>query len=82
MTCTITRQGAVRFEGAVSTSKLNRKFEQLIEYLYRSNDVPSGAVVLTGTGIIVTEEAALAAGDVVTIRIPEIGVLANTVRTV
>ncbi len=82
MTCTITRNGETRFEGAVSTSKLNRKFEELIEHLYRSNDVPSGAVVLTGTGIIVTEEAALAAGDVVTIRIPEIGVLENVVRTV
>jgi 2-dehydro-3-deoxy-D-arabinonate dehydratase len=82
MTCSITRGGAVRFEGSVSTAKLNRKFEQLIEYLYRSNDVPSGSVVLTGTGIIVTEEAALAAGDVVSIRVPGIGVLENTVRVV
>jgi 2-dehydro-3-deoxy-D-arabinonate dehydratase len=82
MTCSITRDGVSRFEGACSTAKLNRKFEQLIEHLYRSNDVPSGAVVLTGTGIIVTEEAALEPGDVVTIRIPEIGVLENTVRTV
>jgi 2-dehydro-3-deoxy-D-arabinonate dehydratase len=82
MTCSITRNGVSRFEGSVSTAKLNRKFEHLIEYLYRSNDVPSGAVVLTGTGIIVTEEAALAAGDKVTIRIPEIGVLENTVRIV
>jgi 2-dehydro-3-deoxy-D-arabinonate dehydratase len=82
MTCSITRKGVSRFEGAVSTAKLNRKFEQLIDFLYRSNDVPSGAVVLTGTGIIVTEEAALAAGDVVSIRIPEIGTLENTVRVV
>jgi 2-dehydro-3-deoxy-D-arabinonate dehydratase len=82
MTCTITRGSETRFEGAVSTSKLNRKFEQLIEFLFRSNDVPSGAVVLTGTGIIVTEEAALEEGDVVSIRIPEIGLLKNIVRTV
>jgi 2-dehydro-3-deoxy-D-arabinonate dehydratase len=82
MTCSITRNGVLRFEGSVSTSKLNRKFEHLIEYLYRSNDVPSGAVVLTGTGIIVTEDAALAAGDIVSIRIPEIGLLENTVRVV
>lgn len=82
MTCTITRAGVLRFEGSVSTSKLNRKFEQLIEYLYRSNDVPAGAVVLTGTGIIVTEDAALAEGDIVSIRVPEIGLLENTVRVV
>jgi protein involved in polysaccharide export with SLBB domain len=34
-------------------------------------------VLLTGTGIIVPEDAALAPGDVVTIRIPEIGELTN-----
>jgi 2-dehydro-3-deoxy-D-arabinonate dehydratase len=82
MTCTIHRGGALRFEGSVSTAKLNRKFEELIAYLYRSNDVPTGSVVLTGTGIIVTEEAALAPGDVVTIHIPEIGELRNTARVV
>jgi protein involved in polysaccharide export with SLBB domain len=34
-------------------------------------------VLLTGTGIIVTEDAALAPGDTVSIRIPEIGELSN-----
>lgn len=82
MTCTVTRDGATRFEGSVSTAKLNRKFEQLIEFLWRSNDVPAGAVVLTGTGIIVTESAALAPGDVVSIVIPEIGELKNVARVV
>jgi 2-dehydro-3-deoxy-D-arabinonate dehydratase len=39
--------------------------------------VPAGSVVLTGTGIIVKEDAALQAGDVVTIRVAEIGELSN-----
>jgi 2-dehydro-3-deoxy-D-arabinonate dehydratase len=82
MTCSIARNGESRFEGSVSTAKLNRKFEHLIAYLFRSNDVPPGAVVLTGTGIIVTEEAALAPGDIVSISVPEIGVLSNTVALV
>jgi 2-dehydro-3-deoxy-D-arabinonate dehydratase len=43
----------------------------------RSNPVPAGSVLLTGTGIIVPQEAALAPGDVVSIRVPEIGVLEN-----
>lgn len=77
MTCTIRRGDTTTFEGSVSTSKINRKFETLIEYLLRSNPVPAGSVVLTGTGIIVTEESALAPGDVVTISIPEIGTLSN-----
>jgi 2-dehydro-3-deoxy-D-arabinonate dehydratase len=77
MTCTISRDGIERFSGAISTAKLHRKIETLVEYLLRSNHVPCGSVVLTGTGIIVTKEAALEAGDIVTIRVPEIGELSN-----
>lgn len=77
MTCVIRRQGAVLFEGAVSTAALARKFEDLIGYLRRANRVPSGAVLLTGTGIIVPEEAALRPGDVVSIRVEAIGELCN-----
>ncbi len=82
MNCTITREGAVRYSGSISTAKLHRKFETLIDYLRRSNRVPVGTVLLTGTGIIVPEDAALAPGDVVTIRIPEIGELTNTAAVV
>jgi len=77
MTCTISRSGTPTFEGSVSTSRLHRKFETLVEYLLRANPVPAGSVLLTGTGIIVTEDAALAPGDTVSIRIPEIGELSN-----
>jgi 2-dehydro-3-deoxy-D-arabinonate dehydratase len=82
MTCEIIRDGAVRFSGATSTAKLHRKIEQIVEYLVRSNPVPCGTVLCTGTGIIVTEEVALAAGDVVRIKIPEIGELVNTAAVV
>ena len=82
MTCEILRDGVVRFSGATSTAKLHRKIEQIVEYLVRSNPVPAGSVLCTGTGIIVTEEVALAAGDVVRIRVPEIGELTNTAMVV
>ncbi|MBI2681341.1 MAG: fumarylacetoacetate hydrolase family protein [Candidatus Solibacter usitatus] len=78
MSCTITRGGKSTFEGQTSTARLHRKIETLIEYLLRANPVPTGSVLLTGTGIIVTAESALAAGDVVSIRVPEIGELSNT----
>jgi 2-keto-4-pentenoate hydratase/2-oxohepta-3-ene-1,7-dioic acid hydratase in catechol pathway len=65
------------FYGKTSTGKLGRKIETLIEYLLRSNPVPCGSVLLTGTGIIVTQESALAAGDVVTITASGIGELSN-----
>lgn len=77
ITCAITRDGATLFSGETSTAKLNRKIETMIEYLLRSNPVPAGSVLLTGTGIIVTEEAALAAGDIVSIASPQIGELSN-----
>jgi 2-keto-4-pentenoate hydratase/2-oxohepta-3-ene-1,7-dioic acid hydratase in catechol pathway len=44
--------------------------------------VPAGTVLLTGTGIIVTKEAALAPGDVVTISVPGIGELSNPAAVV
>ena len=78
MTCTVTRDGVTRFHGSVSTARLHRKLETLIEYLLRANPVPAGSVLLTGTGIIVTEDAALAPGDTVSIHIPEIGELSNS----
>jgi 2-dehydro-3-deoxy-D-arabinonate dehydratase len=82
MTCEILRDGVVRFSGTTSTAKLHRKIEQIVEYLIRSNPVPAGTVLCTGTGIIVTEDVALAPGDVCRIRVPEIGELVNTAAIV
>ena len=82
MTCTIERDGKTIYQGSVSTEQLNRKVENLTEYLLRANAVPGGSVLCTGTGIIVTEESALAPGDVVTIEVPEIGKLRNTAAIV
>ena len=82
MTCAITRNGRTRFSGSVSTARLHRKLETLVEYLLRANPVPAGSVLLTGTGIIVAEDAALAPGDTVSIRVPQIGELSNTAVSV
>ena len=82
MSCTITRDGKQTFSGSCSTNKLRRKLEQLVEYLLRSNSVPTPVALLTGTGIIVTEEVALKPGDVTTIQVPEIGTLSNPARIV
>jgi 2-dehydro-3-deoxy-D-arabinonate dehydratase len=77
MTCTIHRRGQLTFEGKASVGQLRRKFEELVEYLTRGNSVPTPTVLLTGTGIIVTQQAALTPGDVVTIDVPGLGSLAN-----
>ena len=77
MSCTIRRGSATIFEGSASTSQLERKLEDLIEYVGRSNVVPTPTVILTGTGIIVGHDAALQPGDVCSIHVPEIGTLSN-----
>ncbi len=82
ISCTISRAGKTIFSGSVHTSKLNRKIETLVEYLLRSNSVPRGSVLLTGTGIIVAQDAALQPGDICTISVPEIGELSNPAEIV
>jgi 2-dehydro-3-deoxy-D-arabinonate dehydratase len=82
ITCTIKRDGKLLYSGNASTAGLRRRLDVLIAYLLRSNPVPAGSVLLTGSGILVPQDAALLAGDVVTVRIPEIGDLVNRVETV
>ena len=77
MTCTITREGRQRFSGSVSTAHMRRRLDEVIEYLLRANPVPAGSVLLTGTGVLVGDDSALATGDLVTIASPQIGVLSN-----
>jgi 2-dehydro-3-deoxy-D-arabinonate dehydratase len=77
LTLTIERSGKVVFAGSASTASLGKRIDHLISYLMRSNPVPSGSVLLTGTGIIVPEDAALQPGDVVTVASPAIGELRN-----
>ena len=59
---TVRRGDEVTFSGKVSTSELNRKFEQLLDYLLRANPVPAVSVLLTGTGLIVQGERGAGAG--------------------
>ena len=80
MECSIQRGERTLFTGSTSTSRLNRRLETLVEFLIRGNPVPSGTVMMTGTGIIVTEESALAPDDVVSIRVQQLGELSNPVR--
>jgi 2-dehydro-3-deoxy-D-arabinonate dehydratase len=82
VTCTVKRGDKTIFSGATCTSRLARKIEEMVEFLLRSNPVPAGSVLLTGTGIIVTKDAALAPGDIVSIQIPEIGELSNVAHLV
>jgi 2-dehydro-3-deoxy-D-arabinonate dehydratase len=67
------------FSGETNADQLKRSFEELIEWLYKDNSFPDGAMLLTGTGIVPPNDFTLQAGDVVTIEIYGIGKLVNSV---
>jgi 2-dehydro-3-deoxy-D-arabinonate dehydratase len=75
----IERNGATHFEGSTSTNQIHRKLSDLVDYLHRYNAFPSGAMLMTGTGIIPPAEFTLEDGDVVSITIDKIGTLRNPV---
>jgi 2-dehydro-3-deoxy-D-arabinonate dehydratase len=80
--CRVTRGGQEVFAGEASTGQLKRRFEEIVAWLVRSNEIRTGTVLSTGTGIIQPLGAGLEAGDVVTLSCPELGELANTVALV
>lgn len=80
--CRIRRGGRDVFAGEASTGQMKRRFEELVGWLLRSNEIPTGTVLSTGTGIIQPLEAGLEEGDVVVLSSPELGELRNPVALV
>ena len=78
----ITRDGNVVFEGETSINQIKRSFDELSDYLNRSQSFPSGSVLLTGTGVVPDDDFTLEEGDHVAIRVSGIGELGNPVTTV
>ena len=76
---TILRGGRDVFHGETSLAQLNRKLPELADWLAKENEFPSGAFLLTGTGIIPPDEFTLENGDSVAIEITGIGTLVNPV---
>ena len=65
----IFREGAAIFEGEVSTARMKRSFEELADYLGRELTLPSGALLMTGTGIVPGDEFTLTPGDRVEVSV-------------
>jgi 2-dehydro-3-deoxy-D-arabinonate dehydratase len=80
--CRILRGGREVFAGEASTGQLERKLEDLVGWLTRSNAIRNGTVLSTGTGIIQPLETGLEEGDVVVLSSPELGELTNPVAVV
>jgi 2-dehydro-3-deoxy-D-arabinonate dehydratase len=79
---TITRAGQTAFKGETAVSQIKRTFKELVEYLFRSQKLPQGAVLLTGTGIVPPDGFTLQQEDRIRIEISGIGILENFVARV
>jgi 2-dehydro-3-deoxy-D-arabinonate dehydratase len=76
----ISRKGAKAFEGDVLISQLKRTPEELVSFVFRECSFPHGCLIMTGTGIVPGTNFTLLSGDKITITIPPIGTLINTVQ--
>ncbi|OKS86376.1 fumarylacetoacetate hydrolase family protein [Mucilaginibacter polytrichastri] len=75
----IIRESAIVFADNISINQMKRKHTELVGYLFRELDFPYGAFLMTGTGIIPTDDFTLHVGDIIKITIKGIGTLENTV---
>ena len=75
----VERDGSSAFAGQTTLAELKRPVTELVSYLFRENSFPEGAFLMTGTGIVPSEDFTLAAGDRITISIDNIGTLENRV---
>ena len=78
----IDRGGETVFVGETRVDQIKRRFGELVEYLFRSQAFPRGAMLLTGAGIVPPDSFTLAGGDRVRITISGIGTLENPVTVV
>lgn len=76
---TIERTGSNVFEGSTGVDQMHRSFEDLIGFLFREQEFPAGVLLMTGTGVVPTNDFTLQADDIVHIKIDGIGTLTNPI---
>ncbi len=79
---TIERDAQLAFADSISGAAIHRDVSELARWLFRANRFPSGAFLMTGTGIVPPQDFTLAAGDLVTVTINGLGALTNPVVAV
>ena len=75
----IERAGQIVFDQQTSASQMARTFEDLVHWLGRDNQFPTGAFLMTGTGIVPSSDFTLLPDDMVHISISGIGTLSNRI---
>jgi 2-dehydro-3-deoxy-D-arabinonate dehydratase len=82
ITLTIERDSDELFADACAVADMKRSLAELVDWLWRGQDLPLGAVLLTGTSIVPPPELTLRPGDRVTVAVTGLGQLANPVELV
>lgn len=75
----IKRNDVELFSDTILLSKMKRSLSELSSYLFREMSFPKGVFLMTGTGIVPSDDFSLAVGDNISISIEGIGTLTNTV---
>ncbi|MGW9687051.1 fumarylacetoacetate hydrolase family protein [Flagellimonas sp. 2504JD1-5] len=75
----IRRNNQQVFHGKVSISNMKRKHQELVDFLFRECDFPSGCYLMTGTGLVPPDDFTLQPRDEIKITIDHIGTLINKV---
>lgn len=75
----VVRDDEQAFEGETRLSAINRTFDDMVSYLYRELVFPTGAYLMTGTGIVPASEFTLQPRDRIEIEITGVGKLVQTV---
>jgi len=68
----VERGGRPIFSGDTRTSQLKRPLQELVDYLRMELDFPHGVFLMTGTGVVPTDDFSLTPGDRVRITIGEL----------
>jgi 2-dehydro-3-deoxy-D-arabinonate dehydratase len=79
ITLVIERGGREINRGETDAGQMARGFDELVGWLCREYELPDGAMLLTGTGIVPPDDLTLEDGDVSSITIAGIGTLTNPV---
>jgi 2-dehydro-3-deoxy-D-arabinonate dehydratase len=75
----IERGGDIVWQGNANTSELHRRFDELVDYLFRADEFPDGVVLSTGTSLVPELPFTLTEGHLVRISIDNLGELVNPV---
>jgi 2-dehydro-3-deoxy-D-arabinonate dehydratase len=73
----VVRESKEVFAGSTSVSEMKRNVQDLVQWLFKDNDMPHGAILLTGTGVVPNSDFTLAPKDIVRITVDGIGTLEN-----